>query len=317
MNALLVSAGRRVELLQLLRRACRGMVIAVDTDRLAPALYGADLAATVPPVSDPAFVGSLRELCVAHSVSLVVPTTDRELSVLSQRAPELEAAGARVAIGSHHGVVTALDKRTCASVLDGAGVSVIPTAQWVSEDPPPFPFPVVVKPRQGAAAEGVRMISRAAQWTAPPAEEEWLVQPLVPGPEVTIDVLASDAGRIVCLGARRRLKVRGGEVERAQTVDPEPYLAVAEQIARALPLAGPFNFQVFIGPETPLVGEVNPRLGGGFPLSEHAGAGILSSLCAWAVDGRWSTDGPATAEAGLYMTRHDQSLFLSPSDLAW
>jgi carbamoyl-phosphate synthase large subunit len=317
MNALLVSAGRRVELLELLRRACQGMVIAVDTDRLAPALYGADLAATVPPVSDPAFVARLRELCVAHSVSLVVPTTDRELSVLSQRAPELEAVGARVAIGHHDAVVTALDKLTCASVLDGVGVSAIPTARWVSEDPPPFPFPVVVKPRQGAAAEGVRVIRAAAQWTAPPEEEEWLVQPLVPGPEVTIDVLASDDGRIVCLGARRRLKVRGGEVERAQTVAAEPYLTVAERIARALALAGPFNFQVFIGPETPLVGEVNPRLGGGLPLSEHAGAGILSSLCAWAGNGRWSADGPATAEAGLYMTRHDQSLFLRPSDVAW
>jgi carbamoyl-phosphate synthase large subunit len=317
MNALLVSAGRRVELLGLLRGACQGMVIAVDTDRLAPALYGADLAATVPPVSDPAFVKRLLELCAAHSVRLVVPSTDRELSVLSERAPELEAAGARVAIGSHRGVVTALDKLTCASVLGGAGVSVIPTEPWVSGNPPPFRFPVVVKPRQGAAAEGVRVIRRAAQWTVPPVEQEWLVQPLVPGPEVTIDVLASDTGRIVCLGARQRLKVRGGEVERARTVAAEPYLAVAEQIAQTLPLAGPFNFQVFIGPETPLVGEVNPRLGGGLPLSEHAGAGIVSSLCGWAAEGRWSTDAPVTAEAGIYMTRHDQSRFLRSSDLAW
>src|SRR5262249_49432117 len=101
------------------------------------------------------------------------------------------------------------------------------------------------------------------------------VQPLIAGAEVTIDVLAAERGRVVALGARRRLKVRGGEVERARTVDAEPFVEQAAAVARALGLSGPFNFQVFVDAEPALVGEVNPRLGGGLPLSQHAGAMLL------------------------------------------
>jgi carbamoyl-phosphate synthase large subunit len=122
---------------------------------------------------------------------------------------------------------------------------------------------------------------------------------------------------VLCLGARRRLKVRGGEVERAQTVPAEPFLELAANVAAALALTGPFNFQVLIEAGTPLVGEVNPRLGGGLPLSQHAGAGLLESLCDWASRGEWQTGPPSLARPGVYMTRYDSSTFLESDELAW
>jgi carbamoyl-phosphate synthase large subunit len=315
-GALLVNAGRRVELLELLRAACGGPVLAVDIDALAPTLYRADLAARVPPVADCGYVERLLELCVEHSCALVLPTTDRELPVLAARAAEFSGAGARAAIGPHAGVLAALDKLRCPTILSAGGVAAVPTVPWDAGEDPPFELPVVVKPRRGAAAEGVRTISTAEQWTAPP-EGEWLVQPLMSGPEVTIDVLAEESGRIACLGARRRLKVRGGEVERAVTVEGEPFLAIAAAIATALALSGPFNFQVFTGTGTPIVGEVNPRVGGGLPLSEHAGIGLLAALCRWAQTGSWPVGDPRLARPGVYMTRHDSSIFLERGELAW
>ena len=250
MNVLLVSAGRRVELLELLRAACGGgSVVAVDTDPLAPALYRADAGEAVPRVEEAGFVERLLELCERYEIALVAPTTDRELAIL---------------------------------------------------------------------AEGVRTISSRSQWTDPPADDVWLVQPLIAAPEITLDVLAAEGGRIVSLGARRRLKVRGGEVERAVTVNGEPFVELAGAISTALDLSGPFNFQIFIqedGP--PLVGELNPRLGGGLPLSQHAGAMLLEALCEWAATGAWPDGPPRLARAGAHMTRHDSSIFLEGGDLLW
>jgi carbamoyl-phosphate synthase large subunit len=317
-NTLLVNAGRRVELLSMLRHASGGRVIAVDIDPLAPTLYHADAAERVPAVGDPAFVERLLELCQTHAVGLVVPTTDRELPVLSRRRDEFVAAGARVAIADSVGVLGALDKLGCAETLTAAGVAAVPTSRWLEHESPPFAFPVVVKPRSGAAAEGVRVISEASQWTPPPPDGDWLVQPLVRGSEVTLDVLAADGGRVVCVGARQRLKVRGGEVERARTVPAGPFAAMASGVARALGLTGPFNFQVmFEATGSALVGEVNPRLGGGLPLSQHAGAMLLESLCEWAASGQWPSGEPVLARPDAYMTRHDASIFLEAVELAW
>jgi carbamoyl-phosphate synthase large subunit len=316
-NTLLVNAGRRVELLTLLRTACQGRVVAVDIDAVAPTLYHADVAERVPAVADPGFVERLLEVCAAHEVGLVVPTTDRELAVLSRRSAEFLAVGARLAIGASDGVLAAQDKLACASMLLAAGVGAVPTQRWIAAETPPFRLPIVVKPRSGSAGEGVRVISAGEGWTAPPPGEDWLVQPLISGSEVTLDVLAADDGRVVCLGARRRLKVRGGEVERALTVPAEPFLELAANVARALSLAGPFNFQVLIEADTPLVGEVNPRLGGGLPLSEQAGAGLLEALCDWARLGDWRAGPPSLARPGVYMTRYDSSTFLESDELAW
>jgi carbamoyl-phosphate synthase large subunit len=316
-NTLLVNAGRRVELLALLRRACGGSVVAVDIDAVAPTLYHADAAEAVPRVEDSAFVERLLDLCRSHAIGLVVPTTDRELATLSRRRADFAAAGARVAIASSAGVLVAQDKLACADALTRGGVDAVPTLAWMAQEHAPFPFPLVVKPRSGSAAQGVRVIDSADQWTPPPADGDWLVQPLVSGPETTLDVLAADDGRIVGLGARRRLKVRGGEVERALTVPAEPFLELAARVAGSLGLDGPFNFQVMGADGSQLVGEVNPRLGGGLPLSQHAGAMILESLCGWAASGEWPTGSVRLARPGVYMTRYDSSTFLEAAELAW
>ena len=271
----------------------------------------------MPRVDDPGFVEALCDLCARHAVSLVVPTTDRELPILAERAGALGAVGARVAIAPAAAVAAALDKLACAAALAAGGVDAVPTAEWREAPAPPFALPVVVKPRRGAAAEGVRVITALEAWTPPPRGEAWLVQPWIAGAEVTLDVLAADDGRVVCLGARRRLKVRGGEVERARTEPAEPYVALAAAVARALSLRGPFNFQVFSDGQAPLVGEVNPRLGGGLPLSQHAGAGVLESLCEWARSGSWPAGAALLARPGVHMTRHDTSVFLEPDELAW
>lgn len=317
MNVLMVSAGRRVELLRRLRAACGGRVVAVDIDPLAPALYHADVAAPAARVDEPGFVDGLADLCRAHEIGLVVPTTDRELPVLARDHAAIEAAGARVAIAPAAAVDTALDKLACPAALARGGVAPVPTARWTDGEPPPFEFPVVVKPRRGAAASGVRTIDTAAGWTAPPAGEEWIVQPLAALPEVTLDVLADERGAIRNLGARRRLKVRGGEVERAETVEAGAYLAVAQGITAALGLVGPFNFQVFTGGPAPLVGEINPRLGGGLPLSEHAGGGLLAALCAWGQTGEWATGEPRFAAPAHCMSRYDESVFRARDELLW
>jgi carbamoyl-phosphate synthase large subunit len=316
-NTLLVNAGRRVELLDLLRRAAGGRIVAVDIDPVAPTLYHADAAARVPRVDDPSFVDSLLALCREHAIGLVLPTTDRELPILTGRRDDFAALGARVAIASPPGLLAAVDKLSCAEALNAAGVAAVPTALWRAGMPAPFEFPVVVKPRSGSAAEGVRVIAAAGAWTDPPPAEDWLVQPLISGTEVTFDVLAADDGRIACLGARRRLKVRGGEVERAMTIPAEPFLPLATAVAGALPLTGPFNFQILGEGEHALIGEINPRVGGGLPLSEHAGAQLLETLCSWATSGEWPTGPPKLARPGVYMTRYDASTFLEAGELLW
>ena len=317
LNVLITSAGRRVELVDMFKAATDGLVIAADMDATAPALYRADAAARLPSVADPSFEEAFRSLCAEHEVGLVVPTIDTELPRLSQLAWDRNAVdGTRIAISRPETICASLDKMKCATVLSEAGVPVVPTEIWV-RDTPSFPPPWVVKPRRGAAATGVRVIDSADLWTAAPSDD-WLVQPRVVGPETTIDVIAAEPGKVTALGARRRLKVRGGEVERAVTLAGDQFVELAGLVGRALGLEGPFNFQVFHCESSGkvLLGDLNPRFGGGAPLSERAGANLAALTCDWARTGMWSSE-LSIAGAGVVMARYDQSVFLEEDALLW
>jgi len=315
-GALLTSAGRRVELLRLLQRRVRGPVVGGDLVADAPAALLADEPLLLPRVQDPSYVDVVLGACVERGLVLVVPTIDPELEVLARQRKRFADAGVYVAVGAPAGVADSFDKAASAVRLACAHIAAVPTARWLAGQAAPFAFPVVVKPSTGSSGVGVRTIANASAWTDPPAED-WLVQPFVDSSEVTVDVITDEAYRVLALGARRRLKVRGGEVERGVTVHAESLLELAAGVARAFTLEGPWNFQVFDGPAGWLVAEVNARFAGGMPLSEQAGAGLVDLVVTRAETGSWPNVPPRLAEPGWRMTRYDMSVFLRENDLPW
>jgi PylC-like, N-terminal domain len=64
-TVLFTCAGQCVDIVTAFRRA-GATTLAVDVDPLAPALYSADVRATVPRFDDPSYVEALRKLVAAH-----------------------------------------------------------------------------------------------------------------------------------------------------------------------------------------------------------------------------------------------------------
>jgi carbamoyl-phosphate synthase large subunit len=159
-----------------------------------------------------------------------------------------------------------------------------------------------VKPRRGSSSRGVRIIATIHEIGVPPPDEDYIIQPFITGDEVTVDVVVISSA-VRSIGARKRLKTRGGEVERGITIDGGQYLEVANRIAQTIGLDRPFNFQVFENDRYGcVVSEVNARLGGGMPLSQYSGAMVLE-----AVLGRLPDDDVHIARTGMVMTRYDSS----------
>src|SRR5438093_3159846 len=89
-GVLFTCAGQRVDIVTAFGRA-GGRTFAVDANPLAPALYHADDHALVPRIDDPGYVAALAELVAAHGLSLVVPLTDLDHTILARRRRELDA----------------------------------------------------------------------------------------------------------------------------------------------------------------------------------------------------------------------------------
>lgn len=115
-NVLILSAGRRVELVQCFQYAARKLniisnIVACDCSDTAPALYFADKVCKLPKISEPDYITSIIDTCVQEEISLVVPTIDPDLLLLAKNKKDIETlTGAKVLISDTKVIEICRDK---------------------------------------------------------------------------------------------------------------------------------------------------------------------------------------------------------------
>ena len=85
---LFTCAGQRVDIVRAFKDA-GATTVAADLDPLAPALFHADSAVSVPRIDDAGYVPALAELVREHDIRLLVPLTDLDHAILARSRDEL------------------------------------------------------------------------------------------------------------------------------------------------------------------------------------------------------------------------------------
>ncbi len=323
-HVLISSAGRRVALLEAFRETLgllglTGQVVATDASSLSAAAWAADDHFVVPRCTDEQFIPRMLELCAQREIALLVPTIDTELMVLARHRADFLAVGTLVAVSSAATIAIAEDKRATHAFLVERGFPTVEQAEAeeVLAGRVAWPYPLIVKPVNGSASEGVVCVPDRRGLEMATSCGETVVQTVARGREYTVDLFIDGTG--TCRGAvpRARLEVRAGEVVKAQTARVGAVLDVAEQLAKSLPEAfGVLNLQLFhdaAHEETRII-EINPRFGGGFPLAHQAGAPFVRWLLELAA-GRVPDYGAAAWREDLVMLRYDAAVFVERSVL--
>lgn len=259
--------------------AISGQVIAIDMSDLSSAYHSADRAFRVPPCFSPDFVGSVFNLAREHQIGLVIPTIDPELPGYSRHRDEFSKHGITVVISKPETIDLTNDKVNTHRWLEEKGFPTVRQSflEEVLSEPEAWEFPLIVKPRAGSASRGVFRVNTGEQlaFLARQSDaEDLIVQVPAPGREYTVDVLVNRSGRCVCAVPRKRLEVRAGEVSKGITVRHPMVEGLAKSIAEALPGSyGPMNIQIFHDADSGALNvvEINPRFGGGYPLTKAAG----------------------------------------------
>ena len=317
LTLLLLSAGRRVALLESFRRAAEALdlrlrIVACDLDpEMSAACHAADAALRVPCCEDPGYADAILDLAEREGATLVVPTIDPELAPLAAAAQRFEALGARLHLSDADTVATARDKAVTMRRLAEAGVPTPWTAPLdaVRRDPEAARWPLLVKPAGGSAGRGVLLVRDGAE--LPKSDPEPMIaQAALEGPEYTVNMFIDAGGRLRAAIPHRRIRVRAGEVEKGRTERRADLAEFARRIAAALPGArGVLCFQAIDDRKAgPAVFELNARFGGGYPLAERAGG----AFARWLLEE--AADRPPTASddwrEGVTMLRYDAAVFV-------
>jgi len=319
MNILFSSCGRRVELIRYFREALQrlggGKLIGIDTNPLAPALFEVDKQIIVPSCESSDFLSALMQICESEKVDVIIPLIDPELHFYAANKEMLRKRGTRVIVSDSGVIDMCSDKVLTARFLQKVGLPFLKTTPvagkgWEKH----IELPAVLKPRSGSGGKDVYIVRSEEDVSVLSKRlNEPILQQRAEGQEITLDCMVGFDGQPLRIVARERLEVRAGESSKGRTIKENHILDLTKELLQYLKACGPVTVQCFRLEVEYVFTEINPRFGGGYPLSHAAGADfpyILLSMC----KGESIKDDVYAFEEGVYFCRFDEAFYLRMDD---
>lgn len=313
MNVLITSAGRRTSLVEAFKTAVnkrKGKLLAGDIDSLAPSLYIADKALRLPKVTSDDYIKQLIKYVNLYDIKLIVPTIDTELSILAQSVDIFQNVNCKLLISSPELIDIANDKWKTVNFFKSKGVEV--PRSWKPDNLNNLPKELFVKPRNGSASQHTYHIKKEELKNLLPKIPNPIIQEYLNYPEITVDALLDFNGRIIHYVPRYRIRTIGGESIQGVTISDEDlkgWILNVLYIISELGGRGPITIQIFKTPIGFILSEVNPRFGGGVPLTFAAG-GDYPEWILQMLEGHKLESKIGEYKRNIYMTRYYQEMIL-------
>ena len=126
------------------------------------------------------------------------------------------------------------------------------------------------------------------------AEPQVIVQPCLAGQEMGCDIVNDLEGKHRRAFVKRKFAMRSGETDAAESASHPQIEALAAKIAAWSRHLGCMDSDWMVDDDgTPMLIELNPRFGGGYPFTHCAGADVCRACVDWARgidDGAWCAD---------------------------
>lgn len=312
---LFTGVGRRIELLQAFRQAALSLninleIFGADMEGTAPALAFCDYTRKLCSMKDKHYIAELAAISKTDRIDLLIPTIDTDLQVLSENVNAF--ADTRVLISAPDKIALCRDKNKTSTFFESCGCKAPKTFNdWKQYQ---GNYPCFIKPTDGSSSinafkvESVEKLEIYARQIA-----DYIIQPFIEGTEYTVDIFCDFYGNPIYIIPRVRLQVRAGEVLKTQIHMDKKIIEDCKQIVKRFKPVGPMTIQLIrqniTGDDYYI--EINPRYGGGAPLSMKAGAVSAETVLKLLLDEK--IDKGCVITDGAIYSRFDQSVCIQES----
>ena len=317
-NILFTCIGRRVSLLNSFRKAAKDMRIkacflGTDITNLSPAIHLCDHGFIIKQISHPGYIRQLLSIVKNNKIKLIIPTIDTELKILAENNDKFSRLGCRVLVSSKKVVDICQDKRqTYRFLIKNGFKSPVTMSAGSALSKNKLDWPCLLKPWDGSAGKDIVLVKNREELSFYAKKvKNAICQEYIKGEEYTCDVYIDFEMKVRCVVPRKRIEVRAGEVSKGQVVKNPNIMNQSARLVEILG-AGPgvVTLQLFLTNRNKIkFTEINPRFGGGVPLSIKAGAcfpkWILQELLSKKTNIKF--DGFSD---GLVMLRYDNEVWL-------
>lgn len=307
MNILLTSAGRRTYLVEYFKKALcgQGKVYAsnsIDTYTL----HQADGYVITPAIYDKEYINFLISYCKKNQISAIISLFDIDLPVLAKHKDEFEKEGIKVVVSDYNVTQICNDKWSTYEFLVRLGLPQTPSylnlenlRKDIAEGVVNYPF--ILKPRWGMGSIGIykacneqellvlyaklhkEIFDTYLKYESQVDKDSCIIiQQIIKGQEYGIEILNDLKGNYVSTFAKKKVAMRSGETDIAETVEPAPFEDIAKLISAHLHHVAMLDVDCFVT-ETGerIVLEMNCRFGGQYPFTHNAGVNVPLQIIKW------------------------------------
>jgi carbamoyl-phosphate synthase large subunit len=279
MNILITSIGKRVRLVKFFQDELRNFsselkIFTTDMNPLfAPAGVFSDKCFKAPKVTEPGYIDFLINLCSENSIRLIIPTIDTELLVLSENKKIFQKEKIEILVADENFVSICQDKRKTDLYFKRLGIR---TPKPIDKYHPTFPL--FAKPYDGSLSHDIYIITEEGDLT--PAilnHPKLLFMEYIDNneyKEFTVDMYYGRDNQLKSVVPRERIEIRAGEISKGYTRKNYLVRFLKEHMNYLPGIVGCICIQLFYREmNDDVIGiEINPRFGGGYPLSYYAKA---------------------------------------------
>ena len=311
MKILFTSVGRRVELMQAFKNAANNLnikleIYGADITDSAPALYFCDYTVIVPRIKDENYIPKLIKVCNDEKIDALIPTIDTDLLLLAQHKKDF--GNTKVIICDEDKVAICRDKRYTADYFNSVGLnSPHPVDDYKNYKEG---FPAFIKPKDGSSSIFAHKVENEEELISYAHQvPDYIIQPFISGTEYTVDIFCDFEGNPIYITPRIRLAVRSGEVLKTEIRQDDSIINEMKELVKDYKPCGQITVQLIKDSKTNknYYIEINPRFGGGAPLSIKAGADSAEAMIRL-LNGEQLCYQDKKAEDGAIFSRFDQSV---------
>lgn len=278
-NILILSVGRRVELIKCFKEAAKiknikSNIVTADISKTAPAIYFGDKNYIVPRIGEEGYLESIIDICNKEDIKLIVPTIDTELRILSEYKEFIEEeTNAKVLVSNKRVIDICRNKKNTNKFFEenNFGVPSEITLNDIKEGK--YKFPLFIKPLDGSSSINAFKVNNEKELSF---FNEYITKPIIQefieGKEYTIDAFIDFDGKPITIVPRERVAIRSGEISKGKIIKDRDLINEVKKVIEILKPIGHITFQCMKTIDGIKFIEINPRFGGGAPMSIKAGA---------------------------------------------
>ncbi len=221
------------------------------------------------------YINELLNICKKENIDILFSFYDYDTYILSKYLKEFEAIGVKPVISSHEVNTICFDKIETYKFLKSQGFKTpwTMTSDEVFQKEIPS-YPVIVKPRFGFGSNAISFAKNRSEvdfFLKYNDNEDMIVQEFIEGSEYSFDILNDFRGRTITAVVKRKMKMRSGETDQGYAIRDDRLSECGMKLGSKLGHTGPLDVDFFIKDNEPYILELNPRFGGGYPITYLAG----------------------------------------------